>query len=280
MYDAHDVPIPGPHDPDDFDYLELKNTGPTVLALDNMKFTNGLQFSFTNGVQLAPGAYGVLVKNVDAFRARYPDVTNIIGQFAGTLDNGGERLYLAGPFQEPVLDFVYADSWEPTSDGNGYSLTLRDESISAGLLSSSNAWRRSSQMHGSPGRADPALDTDGDSLPDEWELTQGTDPLTADAAADPDGEGMTNLQEYIAGTSPIDALSVLRLNINLAGEVNLSFYAISNRPYCLLFQSEEETDAWQTLSEIAASPTNRWVTVPDPPVAPQRIYRLFLPALP
>lgn len=47
------------------------------------------------------------------------------------------------------------------------------------------------------------LDTDGDQMPDEWEITYGLDPASAaDAGGDPDGDASTNAQEFAAGTHP------------------------------------------------------------------------------
>ena len=45
-------------------------------------------------------------------------------------------------------------------------------------------------------------DTDGDGMPDGWEVTYGLDPLTDDASADSDGDGISNLDEFNRGTDP------------------------------------------------------------------------------
>ena len=46
-------------------------------------------------------------------------------------------------------------------------------------------------------------DSDGDGLPDGWEVNHGLNPTNGgDANADPDGDGLTNAQEYAKGTNP------------------------------------------------------------------------------
>ncbi|MGD9612188.1 MAG: choice-of-anchor Q domain-containing protein [Kiritimatiellia bacterium] len=45
-------------------------------------------------------------------------------------------------------------------------------------------------------------DTDGDGMPDDWEIPNGLAPLTDDSAEDPDGDGLSNLQEFLQGTDP------------------------------------------------------------------------------
>jgi len=47
-----------------------------------------------------------------------------------------------------------------------------------------------------------SLDTDGDGIPDAWEMTHGLNRLVNDAAGDPDGDGLNNLQEYLYSTNP------------------------------------------------------------------------------
>lgn len=52
-------------------------------------------------------------------------------------------------------------------------------------------------------RADGSLDSDGDTLPDNWELLHGLDALNpGDADADSDLDGASNRSEYVAGTHP------------------------------------------------------------------------------
>jgi chitodextrinase len=46
------------------------------------------------------------------------------------------------------------------------------------------------------------LDTDGDGIPDAWELAFGLNPNLNDATGDPDGDGLSNLQEYRLGRNP------------------------------------------------------------------------------
>jgi len=47
-------------------------------------------------------------------------------------------------------------------------------------------------------------DTDGDGLPNAWEIQYGLDPFRDDSKEDPDGDGLSNLEEYLAGTNPVE----------------------------------------------------------------------------
>ncbi|MGE4490508.1 MAG: hypothetical protein AB7E95_13285, partial [Kiritimatiellales bacterium] len=46
------------------------------------------------------------------------------------------------------------------------------------------------------------IDSDGDGLPDWWELLYFGSEIEALAMADPDSDGLTNLEEYLFGTNP------------------------------------------------------------------------------
>lgn len=151
-------PATGTNDNDSYEFIELKNVGTNAANLIGVSFTNGLNFTFTatNAItNLAPGQYCVLVSDLAAFRSRYPEVTNIAGQYTNRLNNGGERLYLEGALKEPILDFRYENSWYPVTDGVGFSLVIRNEYGAFNTWTNPPSWRPSAAVGGSPGRADP-----------------------------------------------------------------------------------------------------------------------------
>lgn len=61
------------------------------------------------------------------------------------------------------------------------------------------------------------VDSDGDGMPDEWEIRYGLDPQDpADGALDSDKDGYTNVEEYLNGTDPTEYIdySDLRNNVD------------------------------------------------------------------
>jgi hypothetical protein len=158
MYDPA-PPATGTNNNDAFEFVELKNVGTASLSLAGFHFTNGIDFKFTatNAMtSLGPGQYCVLVSDLAAFKSRYPQVTNVAGQYAGRLGNNGNRLYLEGPLKEPMLDFRYEPDWYPATHGAGFSLVIRNEYAPFGTWTNAAGWRASTALDGSPGQADPA----------------------------------------------------------------------------------------------------------------------------
>lgn len=139
-------------DSDEFEFIEVINTGGTALNLEGAKFTVGLFYDFPV-VSLAAGARMVLVRNATAFALRYPSVT-IAGQYIGDLDNGGERLVVADATGATILDFTYDNQWYDHTDGGGFSLTPMAPLANSATLSTAAGWRASNASAGSPGAND------------------------------------------------------------------------------------------------------------------------------
>jgi hypothetical protein len=94
----------------------------------------------------------LVVEDRDAFEARYGQGFNVAGQYAGRLDNAGERLELQDAAGQIIQSFQYEDDWYEISDGLGFSLTAIDAAASdANALGDKTAWRPSVHAGGSPG---------------------------------------------------------------------------------------------------------------------------------
>ncbi len=127
-------------------------------------------------------------------------------------------------------------------------------------------------------------DSDGDGLPDNWELEHGLQIADAsDASLDGDDDSASNLEEYRAGTNPNDARSILRIEsirYDNSPAWRLQFIAASNRTY-----SVQATDAlhpdWHSLADVPAVPTNRVLEIIRPITnSTARFFRIATPRSP
>ena len=149
-----------PDDPNR-EFIELKNIGPVILNLNLVRFTDGIEFTFPD-VEIAPGEYILVIKDLEAFAAQYGVDSMIAGEYSGSLSNRGEKIVLEDAAGQTIHNFNYEDGWYGITDGEGFSLTIQDPTRSdLNQWNNANGWRPSVYLGGSPGWDDmeeiPAL---------------------------------------------------------------------------------------------------------------------------
>jgi len=298
------------------EYIELRNvtTTDTVPLYDpqyptnHWKLQKAIAFTFPL-VSLAPNEFCLVVgfnPLTDAaalanFRARF-SVSNtvpIFGPWTGRLSDAGDaiELYRPDPVQLPPhpdagfvpyiridkVNYNSAPPWPGGANGTGLSLQ-RKNSLRFG--NDPINWAVDSPTAGRPSSS-ALQDTDGDGIPDQWEMDYGFSPTNpTDAAGDPDRDGVSNLGEYVSGTNPTNSTSVLRLlDVIPSADTNIPyrvrFLAYSNATYTLEYRNSLlPTANWRTLGNVLSAPSNRIVEVPDPTAYEKadRYYRIIAPA--
>jgi len=160
MYNPADPDVPNYWDNDDFEFIEIKNTGGYTLDLTGVSLDDGVYYAFNDSTVrdphlLAPGQYVVVVRNEIAFRSRYGDGIYVAGRYQGSLANAGERIRMADPAGDPIIEFEYNDAWFQITDGDGFSLTAMDEDCAdPAVWDSKDGWRPGSVIGGTPGAVD------------------------------------------------------------------------------------------------------------------------------
>ena len=146
-------------DNDSFEFMEVMNTGDTLVDLSGAKFVEldldgdnqGISFAFETGT-LAPGERAVIVKNSAAFASRYGSDISPAGEFTGKLSNGGETLTLLDSNDDVIQQFRYNDAsdWPQEPDGDGATLNVIDTD---GDYDASVNWQTSYRVGGTPNSA-------------------------------------------------------------------------------------------------------------------------------
>jgi hypothetical protein len=129
------------------EYVELHNWGATPIEVGGWRLEDGIRFEIPPGTTIPAGGFLVVAKDRQHLLERYVGVlgaANTVGDYAGALSNGGERLRLSRPefllstnalgeVEQTtgwvVVDEVtYGDSerWGRWSDGGGSSLEKVD----------------------------------------------------------------------------------------------------------------------------------------------------------
>jgi len=106
----------------------------------------------------------------------------------------------------------------------------------------------------------PSADSDGDGMPDDWELINGE----GSALLDPDADGQNNRDEYLSGTDPLNANSSFMITDMrpLAFGIEIDFQAQATRSY-LLEGYSQLNGSWSPLQTDILG-VNGEITLMDP----------------
>ena len=144
------------HPPDDpnAEYVELVNVGPEPVNLRLVEFTDGIRFVFP-GYELPPTGACLVVRDREAFEAKYGLNLPVAGEYTGALNNGGDRIELRDAAGQVIHTFAYDDEWYTLADGLGFSLAVADPSAAdPNTLNDPATWRLSEVPDGTPGTRD------------------------------------------------------------------------------------------------------------------------------
>ena len=143
-------------DNNDFEFIEIYNSSTTgAINLNGVQFNDGVGFEFGN-VNLQAGQRAVIVENENAFKERYGDSINVLGQWSGALNNDGERVTVVDASSNEIMSVNYGnnDPWYNAADGNGFSLVLEDAvNTPVDELGKYYSWTSSTVFGGTPGEA-------------------------------------------------------------------------------------------------------------------------------
>ena len=124
------------------------------------------------------------------------------------------------------------------------------------------------------------IDSDGDGLPDDWELRYGLSPFRNSgndgADGDPDGDGIPNKDEYRNSTEPWIGPAHLecRKSADLAHIVEVEFVSLPLRTTILLGRSWREQSGWEPLMIIPPLPDRATNFYSEPASETGRLYML------
>ena len=158
----------------EYEFIELKNIGTTQINLTQAHFADGIIFTFPQGTLINPGEFIVLASNNQEFFNRYNFYP--FGEYAGQLDNSGERITLCSALGDTIFSVKYNDKspWPDSADGTGYTMVTKGPNPQNDLNDPLN-WRASYEINGSPGKDDPAstsVETSKSFYPEKFELYQ------------------------------------------------------------------------------------------------------------
>ncbi len=170
--------------------------GNDSVTQDNWK---GVQTEELDG----PGDYYPYMRWDEPFAHPYYTVYSAKEAYEFVLDNAGAMLPERDILDERVIEEVRTGKPYYAKDAKPDTILFKHRRLEV------DSWKRGiitdpQQMGGIPvyKSYEPYKDTDGDGMPDEWEIANGLDPNDpSDANKDITGDGYTNIEKYINGIS-------------------------------------------------------------------------------
>jgi len=205
-----------PDDRDDLQWIELLNHDSKPIDLAGWSLTQGIQFTFTNRLELPPGGLVIVTRDLGAFRSHYGTQLPAVGNFKGRLNHSGERIEVSDPSRKTVDALEYGDSdpWPTSPDGGSTSL---ERIVAAGSSEDPHNWAPSRlpelrKTSGSPGQVNSSTVTNLPPVirpvapPESFVPANTPIPVTVEVS-DPDG---------------IDSVRVLYRTIPILGTLDRS----------------------------------------------------------
>ncbi len=145
-------------DGDKFEFIEIKNTGNSILDLGGLQFVNGIKYTFPAETEIKPNGFIVLASNSNYFYERYGFLP--FDDYQGQLDNNGEKIELVSSFGDTISSFRFNDGsgWPDSPDGLGNTL-VPTELNPTNDQNDAYFWRASYNINGSPGKDDLLTET-------------------------------------------------------------------------------------------------------------------------
>jgi CotH kinase protein/Lamin Tail Domain/Chitobiase/beta-hexosaminidase C-terminal domain len=215
-----------PTDPND-EFIELINVGSVPINLNLVRFTKGVDFTFGTNV-LGVGGRIVVVRNQTEFMKRYPAFSGqIAGQYEGSPDNDQDKIRLRDATDVIIHEFTYKDGWYDITDGEGFSLTIRDAfSSDSNSWDVKEGWRPSVAIGGSPGYNDAGI------LPDPGAVVIN-EVLAHSHAMDPDWIELHNTTDqpiniggWFLSDSSGDDPNIMKYQIQAGTSIPLNGYIV------------------------------------------------------
>lgn len=274
------------------EYVELHNLGSQPVSLGapdasatSWRLSGGIDWAF-GPTTIEAGGYRLVVGfdpardrvALEAFLAHYrlpaSAGSRMMGPYQGRLSNEGEEIRLnrpgepvprpgGGTFMPEILvdrvDYGVRLPWPAMASGTGLSLQRQEP----GAYGNDPIHWRAGWPTPLAANASGSGDSDGDGLPDEWELAHGFDLASGEgvdgARGDPDDDGLSNLDEYLAGTDPRE-LSLVVTGFAVEGRsFRIGYNAAAGVRYRIEQASTPARGVWQTVAFIGPRPSSSLV---------------------